>query len=621
MEQIEAANLWLALGALLVLAGILSSLLATRFGTPLLLVFLVIGMLAGEDGPGGIPFDNYLATYMIGSCALAVILFDGGLRTRISAVRSALAPAFVLASLGVVITASVVGAFAILAFGFTWTQGLLLGAIVASTDAAAVFFLLKTGGLQLRQPVGSILEIESGSNDPIAVVLTIILTEVALAGSDTSWRLLSVLLFEQAVIGTVLGIGAGLATVFLLNTAKLQSGLHPLFVVTVAIAVFALVALLGGSGFLAVYLCGLIVGNRQVRAFPSIANFHDTATWLAQIVMFLVLGLLVTPTRLMDYVWPGLAVAVFLILVGRPAAVWICLKPFGLSRQELTFVSWVGLRGAVSIFLAAIPTLAGVPGAEAFFNIAFFVVMVSLIVQGWTVAPAARRLGMALRRPAAASTRVEIDLPGQSENELVGYQIVSDSFAALRPGSLPAWMKRVLVVRDGDVHNAAEIGELRDGDYAYFLVPPDRVRKLDRLFAPLSHDAVIAANRSIFGEFPIDGDAPVGELATFYELKPPADIAGLTVREAFALRYPGKLRPGSRLDVGAFAAIVVRETEGQTLLRAGLRLDDIADLSLASLMPRQPRRGPRPIDRLLVRVGRRKTGRPAVVPDEEPVNG
>jgi cell volume regulation protein A len=618
MEQIEAANLWLALSAVLVLGGILSSLLATRFGTPLLLVFLVIGMLAGEDGPGGIPFDNYLATYLIGSCALAIILFDGGLRTRITAVRAALAPAFVLASLGVIVTTAVVGGFAKFAFGFSWPQGLLLGAIVASTDAAAVFFLLKTGGLQLRQPVGAILEIESGSNDPIAVVLTIILTQVALAGANTSWQMLTILLFEQAVIGAALGLAAGLLTVFLLNTMRLQSGLHPLFVVTTAIAVFSIVALLGGSGFLAVYICGLVVGNRPVRAFPSIVNFHDTATWLAQIVMFLVLGLLVSPSRLLDYLVPGLAVAAVLMLVGRPAAVWICLKPFGFSRNELAFVSWVGLRGAVSIFLAAIPTLAGVPGAEAFFNIAFFVVMVSLIVQGWTVAPAARWLGMALRRPAAPSSRIEIDLPGQRDNEIVGYPIVADSFAALRPSSLPGWMKRVLVVRGGDVHNAAEAGDLKVGDYAYFLLPPERVRKVDRLFAPLSADAVTAANRSIFGEFPIDGDAPIGELATFYDLKPPADIVGLTVREAFALRYPGRLRPGSRIDVGVFASIVVRETDGQTLVRAGLRLDDIADLSIATLAPRPVR----PLDRILGRVRKSRVRHREPDPaDHEPVGG
>ncbi len=224
-------------------------------------------------------------------------------------------------------------------------------------------------------------------------------------------------------------------------------------------------------------------------------NFHDTATWLCQIVMFLMLGLLVTPTRLMEYAVPGLILAAFLTLVGRPFAVWLCLRPFGFQREEVAFISWVGLRGAVSIFLAAIPTLAGVKGAEVYFNMAFFVVMVSLIVQGWTIAPAARALGMALRRPAPSANRVEIDLPGQSEKELVGYSIVADSFVSLRPNALPNWLKPVLVVRDGDVRNAAEAGELKVGDYAYFLVAAERARRLDRMFAPLPPDAVNAAKR------------------------------------------------------------------------------------------------------------------------------
>jgi potassium/hydrogen antiporter len=613
MEQIASANYGLALGAILILAGILSSLIASRFGTPLLLVFLLIGMLAGEDGPGGIIFDNYHATYLIGSFALAVILFDGGLRTRISSVQAALGPAVALATAGVVLTAVIVGAFATLVFGLTWPQGLLLGAIVSSTDAAAVFFLLKTGGLQLRPRIGSILEVESGSNDPIAVFLAMILTQVALAGSTSTWTQMIELLVTQFALGSALGLGAGLLCVFLLNRLRLQAGLHPLFVVTAAVAVFGTVSLLGGSGFLAVYVAGLVVGNRSVRAFPSIVNFHDTATWLCQIVMFLVLGLLVTPSRLWEYAVPGMAIAIFLMLVGRPAAVWLCLRPFGLSSQEITFISWVGLRGAVSIFLAAIPTLAGVPGAAMYFNVAFFVVMVSLVVQGWTIAPTARYLGMALRRQSVPASRTEIDLPGQSEKELVGYPIIADSFVALRPAALPGWLKPVLVVREREVHSAAEAGELKVGDYGYFLVSPDRVRRIDRLFAPLPPDVLAAARRSVFGEFPIDGDAAVGDVTGFYGLTAPAELAGLSVREAFATRHAGKLRTGSRIDLGSLASIVAREVDGQTVVRAGLRLDDIADLPLTTLAPQRHSR----MDRILCRFLPPPAPRDTTVADDE----
>lgn len=578
MTAIADANFGLALGAVLILLGILSSLVASRFGTPLLLVFLILGMIAGEDGPGGIHFSNYQATYLIGSCALAVILFDGGLRTRLSAVRDALAPSMVLATFGVAATSALVGAFAHWVFGLGWVSGLLMGAIVASTDAAAVFFLLKTGGLQLRPRVGAVLEMESGSNDPVAVFLTVVLTEIALAGHDIGWSLAADLL-RQAVLGGAFGVAAGFLSVGLLNRLRLLSGLHPLFVIAMAVAVFGITALLDGSGFLAVYVCGLVVGNRRVRAYHAIVHFHDTATWLCQIVMFLMLGLLVTPSTLWTYALPGLLLAAFLILVGRPVAVWLCLKPFGFTQPERLFVSWVGLRGAVSIFLAAIPTLAGVTGAEAYFNVAFFVVMVSLVVQGWTIAPAARLLGMALRRPAPSANRVDIDLPGQSEKELVGYPIVADSFVAIRPGSLPGWLKPVLVVRDGEVRNAAEVGDLKVGDYAYFLVGAERARRLDRMFAPLPPDAVNAARRPLFGEFPIDGAAALDELAAFYGLETPPALAGLSVEAAFAARYGDKVRPGSRIDLGPFAAVVARAVEDHLVRRAGLRIEDVVDLT------------------------------------------
>ncbi|WP_181705587.1 potassium/proton antiporter [Chthonobacter rhizosphaerae] len=595
MAEIASANLFLALGALLVLAGILSSLLASRFGTPLLLVFLVIGMLAGEDGPGGIEFDNYQATYLIGSCALAIILFDGGLRTRLSTVRDALAPSVVLATIGVAITASIVGVFATYLFQMTWIQGLLLGAIVASTDAAAVFFLLKIGGLQLKPRIGAMLEIESGSNDPVAVFLTLVLTELALAaGATPGWEVAESLL-RQAVLGGGLGLATGLLTVFMLNRLNLLSGLHPLFVIAMAISLFGFTALLDGSGFLAVYVAGLVVGNRQVRAFPSIVNFHDTATWLCQIVMFLVLGLLVTPSTLIDYMVPGLILAVFLILVGRPVAVYLCLRLFGFTGKEMLFVSWVGLRGAVSIFLAAIPTLAGVDGAAIYFNLAFFVVMVSLIVQGWTIAPAARLLGMALKRPAPAASRVEIDLPGQSAKELVGYPIANDSFVALRPSALPTWLKPVLVVREGDVKNAAEMtGGLKVGDYAYFLVPTERVHRLDRVFAPLPPDAANAAKRLVFGEFPIAADALLDDIAAFYDLDLPGAYTGMTVADAFTARFGDKARPGSRIDLGSYTSITARDVADGVVTRARLRFDEVVDVAqMRATAPSKSARGGR----------------------------
>lgn len=586
MHQIAVANLVLALGATLILLGILSSLLASRFGTPLLLVFLVVGMLAGVDGPGGIEFSNYRLTYLIGSCALAIILFDGGLRTRLAETREALAPSLALATVGVALTAVLIGVFSYLVLGFGLTEGLLLGSIVASTDAAAVFFLLKTGGLQLKPRIGSMLEIESGSNDPVAVFLTLVLVELAVAHSSPGLGTLTELA-KQAVLGGAMGVAGGTLATVAINRLTLPGGLHPLFVIALTVSMFGATSYFDGSGFLAVYVAGLVVGNSGIRAYPTISKFLESATWLCQIVMFLMLGLLVTPSNLITYAPQGLTIALFLMIIGRPAAVWICLKPFGFTPPETNFVSWVGLRGAVSIFLATVPTLAGVPNAPMYFNVAFFVVLISLLVQGWTIAPAARFFGMALKRTAASTSRVEIDLPGQTDNEMVGYPVRPDSYAALRPASLPAWLKPVLVVRDGVVKNAAEAGQIKSGDYAYFVSPQDRVNRLDRLFAPLSAEAVAAAKRTAFGEFAVSPDAPLSDLATFYEIQVPPKLAGLTVAEAFSARHGNRLHTGSRLTLANYAEMVARVVEDGQVLKASLRLEDVVDLSMRS--PQLPR--------------------------------
>ena len=608
MHQIAVANLVLALGATLILLGILSSLLASRFGTPLLLVFLVVGMLAGVDGPGGIEFSNYRLTYLIGSCALAIILFDGGLRTRLAETREALAPSLALATVGVALTAVLIGVFSYLVLGFELTEGLLLGSIVASTDAAAVFFLLKTGGLQLKPRIGSMLEIESGSNDPVAVFLTLVLVELAVAHSSPGLGTLTELA-KQAVLGGAMGVAGGTLATVAINRLTLPGGLHPLFVIALTVSMFGATSYFDGSGFLAVYVAGLVVGNSGIRAYPTISKFLESATWLCQIVMFLMLGLLVTPSNLIKYAPQGLTIALFLMIIGRPAAVWICLKPFGFTPPETNFVSWVGLRGAVSIFLATVPTLAGVPNAPMYFNVAFFVVLISLLVQGWTIAPAARFFGMALKRTAASTSRVEIDLPGQTDNEMVGYPVRPDSYAALRPASLPAWLKPILVVRDGVVKNAAEAGQIKSGDYAYFVSPQDRVNRLDRLFAPLSAEAVAAAKRTAFGEFAVSPDAPLSDLATFYEIQVPPKLAGLTVAEAFSARHGNRLHTGSRLTLANYAELVARVVEDGQVLKASLRLEDVVDLSMRS--PQLPR--PTLVRRVYDRLQRRfsNAGKPA----------
>lgn len=571
MESLQLGNLWLLLGAALVLAGIASSLLARRFGAPLLLVFLVLGMVLGEEGPGGLVFDDYRLTFMLGSLALAVILFDGGLRTRLRDVRQSLAPAALLATVGVIITAGLTALAAIPLLGLGWVEALLLGSIIASTDAAAVFFLLRAGGLHLQRRVGTTLEVESGSNDPIAVFLTVMLTgwlaaDGAQDAADFLWRLLA-----QAGFGIVFGLAGGLAITAALNRFTLPDGLHPLLAVAGAIAVFAFTNLIGGSGFLAVYLAGLVVGNRPVRAYASVVSVQDAATWLAQLVMFLVLGLLVTPSGLLEVLWPALGVAAFLMLVARPVAVWLCLWPFGYRRREVAFISWVGLRGAVGIFLASIPMLVQLPNASTYFNVAFVVVIVSLLVQGWTLKLAAKGLDVALPRMDPPSRRVEIDLPGQLELEMVGYRVAADS-AILRGAQLPAWARPSMVVRGGKVLQPHDVEGLHADDYAYYLAPPGNVYRLDWLFAEAMEAREL--ERELFGTFTLAGDVPLGELAAFYDLDIPDRYAGRTAAELFEQRYDEQPQIGDRLGLGS-ATMVVREIQEERVHSIGLKFGSV----------------------------------------------
>jgi cell volume regulation protein A len=560
LEALDAVNISMMLIGLIVVAGILSSLVAERVGAPLLLVFLVLGMLAGEDGPGGVEFDDFSLTYFIGSIALAVILFDGGLRMRLSRFRSAFAPAAALATAGVLLTAAIAGLAATLVLGASLVEGMLIGSIVASTDAAAVLFLVGAGGLLLKRRVGATLEIEAGANDPVAVILTLLLVQLVQAPAGVADLDVAAFLVQQVLVGLAGGMLGGFAITAALNRLSLPAGLPPLFVVAAAIGLFGLTATLGGSGFLAVYAAGLVVGNRPVRAYASVQRFHDAATWLAQMVMFLVLGILVTPSRLIEHVLPAIAIAAVLMLVARPVAVWLCLTPFGYSLHEKAFISWVGLRGAVSIFLAALPVLAGAPGGSTYFDIAFVVVLVSLTLQGWTVGWAARLTGVARQDTAASVNRVEIDLPGRLDLEVVGYPVSAGSYVLSR-GRLPRWLRPLLVLRRGDAVAAAESGPLEAGDFAYFLAPRNRLRLLNRIFAPVDQ----AESARGDGLFSFPGGASIDEVAALYAAAAPQDVAGGSIAAAFDLRGGGAPDVGDRIELGEIALVAAAVgTDGVT---------------------------------------------------------
>jgi len=568
MASLDTVSLGILFGALLVLAGILSSLVALRFGAPLLLVFLFVGMLAGEQGPGGMRFDDVRTAYLVGSMALALILFDGGLRTRFATFRSVLAPSLTLATLGVMLTAALTAPAARYALGLDWTQSLLVGSVVASTDAAAVFFLIHARGLRLRPRVAATLEIESGTNDPFAIFLTLLLVSILMHGHQ-SWSTIARELAAEAFGGALIGVAGGRGMVMVLNRLSLPQGLHAPFVTTGALVIFGLAQAIHASGFLAVYIAGLVVGNRPTRAHNTVIVFLDAATWLAQIGMFLLLGLLASPQRLPHHALAALVVAAVLMLVARPLAVLICLFPFRFSWREKLFMSWVGLRGAVGIFLASIPLLVGLADAQLYFDLGFVVVIASLLVQGWTIATAARRLHIALPRTDPTPRRVELDLPGQLSQELVGYAVHASN-PYLRRRIAPSWAKLMLVVRDEHVLTPGEAADIREGDHVYFLAPPERAQALDRFFVdvpPPRTDPRLAA------DFFVGGDATLGALAEIYDLTIASDHADMPLADHIAEELHHPPRPNDVLAIGPIRLIVQKVVDGRAA-SIGLQLDE-----------------------------------------------
>ncbi|AVO44124.1 potassium/proton antiporter [Phreatobacter cathodiphilus] len=392
--------LFFALGALLLLT-VLAGNLSSRFGLPALIGFLALGMVAGSDGPGGIAFENYGAAQAVGVACLVFILFSGGLDTDWSMVRGVIRPAFVLATVGVAISAAVVSVAAVLLLDFTPLQGFLLGAVIASTDAAAVFAIMRSHGLPLDNRACGLIELESGSNDPMAIFLVgagILLITAPAAGVSG----LVPSFFVQMGVGAAVGWAVGMGLPALLRHVRLQVGSLALVVsVGAALLGYGLAGIAGGNGFLAAYIAGIVAGNQDFPGKRSISLFQDGAAWLAQVVMFLTLGLLVFPAQLPAVAGPGLAITAVLMLIARPLSVFVSLAPFrDFHWREKLFISWAGLRGAVPIVLATFPIVAGIQGAQTIFNIVFFVVVVSSVIQGPTIGLAARLLGITGALPA-----------------------------------------------------------------------------------------------------------------------------------------------------------------------------------------------------------------------------
>ncbi|MBY5820213.1 potassium/proton antiporter [Rhizobium leguminosarum] len=570
----EAFYIVVLVSTALVLLAAFSSLLAFRFGAPLLLLFLMIGLAAGVDGLG-IEFSNNYLAYILGSIALAVILFDSGFGTPIQAFRLAAVPSLALASVGVLITASLFAFAAMWLLNFTWLEGLLLGSIVASTDAAAVFFLLRIGGINIRDKVRSTLEVESGTNDPMAIFLTIALVEVLASGERYAGINIGMLAMfvQQMGLGVILGLLGGMMIVLIVSKLDTDRGLTPIFVLALALLVFSFTGAVGGSGFLAVYVAGIYAGNRKMQAIGTIKRFQDGMTWLAQIIMFLVLGLLATPSQFPAIIVPAILLALFLIFVARPLAIWLSLLPFDYTQQEIGFVAWVGLRGAVSILLAIMPILGGLENGQIYFNTAFIIVLVSLLLQGWTIKPVAKKLGLIIPPRIGAVDKVEVDLPGAANHELLSYRVIKDS-PVLRGERIPRWATPSLVIRDGKSMRYQYAGRLREHDLVYLFIVPSYSRLLDRLFA--SRAPVDDDDAEFFGAFALSPVRPAADLDAAYG---PGLLneseKGLTIAELMRQRLGGKADYADRVRLGSIILIVRDLDEHDHITSVGMSLEAV----------------------------------------------
>jgi cell volume regulation protein A len=483
-EPYATAIILVAFGVLLAVSVAFSR-GAARLGVPLALVFLLVGVLAGSEGIGRIPFEDYHVTFRLGTAALVFILFDGGLNTPAADLRRVLAPATTLATVGVIATAGATAAAAHW-FGLEWSAALLFGAIVSSNDAAAVFSVLSASGTRLALKVEATLEVESGLNDPMAVILTTALTANALhPGTMGVWRIAGDVVLEMAV-GGVVGWALGRGARWVMARMELPAGgLYPAFTLGLACIAYGLPTLVHGSGFLSVYVAGVVLGSGTLAHRVSIRRVHDALGWLSQIAMFLLLGLLVFPSRLGNVWWMGLLLALFLAFIARPVVVALCLLPFKYRWRERAYIGWVGLRGAVPIVLATIPVMAGASRSRDLFDLVFFVVVVGAIVPGATVPWMARRLRVESREPPEPRAMIEIDAPSSMGTDMRVYHVdraLAVAGARLSEIPFPSGAAVSVIERGGQISAPNGQTVLQPGDNVYIVARTDDRAELELLF-------------------------------------------------------------------------------------------------------------------------------------------
>ncbi len=484
----DALNIFYLVVSVLIFISIMTSTLSARLGVPLLLFFLGVGMLAGEEGVLGIAFDQYIWANVIAQAALACILLDGGLPTSFDSFRVGLKPAVVLATWGVFATVLALGVFVTWLLDVDWRLGLLIAAIVGSTDAAAVFSLLRNGGVKLNDRVQATLEIESGANDPLAILMVTVLIAVNLdPASQTVWTIAKTLV-TQIGVGLIAGLLAGSVLSRLLPKVHLAEGMYAILIMSAGLSVFGATNILGGSGFLAVYLAGVIIGNRKVRATEHVLRVMDSFAWLSQAVLFVMLGLLVLPSSLLEVWHYSLFIFLFLLFVARPFAVVTSILPFGFNIREIGFISWVGLRGAVPITLAIIPVMMAVPQATLAFNIAFGVVILSLLAQGATIPSMAKLFRVWVPTNEEPKEQHEIWVGDKASITLYEFEVKTGAFAIGRhPTNISSKFNQkevqlFAVVRDQSLLAVTEETTLRTGDVVWYALSGDYAASIAKIF-------------------------------------------------------------------------------------------------------------------------------------------
>ncbi len=564
----DFVNLPLLLLSALLIFSILTSLVSTKANIPLILVFLCIGLMVGDGGGLGIVtgFHSPKMAFFIGNVALALILFDSGYQTSFKSYRLTAMPSLLLATVGVLLTTLLLAPAAYYILDISWLQAMLLAAIISSTDSASVFFLLRMGGVSIRDKIKSTLEIESGSNDPMAIFLTFsFITLIQANATGFSWSLLGSFIMQMGV-GGIAGFSIAYVIKKIINRIDLDTALYPILLLAMVVAGFAITNVIGGSGFLALYIAGILLGNSKLNGHHQILRVQTTLTWLCQIIMFMSLGLYANISEFPAVFAPSMILGALLILISRPLAVFLCLAPFKYTFLEKVFVSFVGLRGATSILLALTPLVMRLPYAETFFNMIFLMVLMSLAIQGFFIIPVAKICHVTLPVMEKPADKSEIDLPGLADSYLVSYKL-SENTPAVQGKPIPKWAMPIIVKRDGISYNAYNIKSLQPDDRVYLFASSEKkIQFLDSLYG-----GGLTLNSEDFGDFTLKPETPLKELMLLYGIKINKRMQNKTICDVLNQNF-ADIEIGDRFKLDT-VELIIRKMDGCAVEEIGLDLE------------------------------------------------